>query len=458
MGMKKSRMISCLLCCSLCFVFMQVILHRLLKPRLDTKMTEEGGSSTEYLSHANIERFLRLCGNASLPVFLFDEYILQQVLASPNNMEIKNRTCKFLCNKQLVTSFAITAEKWLPEHKVHSFIKESVKEGFTSVISLKSEHWNSHLESYSQDPSHYFFKRGGHIIHLVVLYEIMDKSWWHGAIVMDAANEELQEYHSYIHASRVGVFAGLVDKFETVQVKMDSISVNAPRYPKWTLAQMNNSRYIECNHTQAKLFYQKYPLEETERMRTFREQAINLLRKGSAILDGLGVRFWLSSGTCLGWYRQCDIIPHTTDVDFGIWIKDYNKKIVPSFLSHGFSLDHQLGKVSDSFQLSFKYGDVKLDIFFFYEEGEYMWNGATQVKTANKYKYYFPRFTLCWTMFYVEKVRVPCETQSYLEANYGTNWWEPVKIWDWKKSPPNVRENGQWPEEEWDDVIQIPDS
>ena len=44
---------------------------------------------------------------------------------------------------------------------------------------------------------------------------------------------------------------------------------------------------------------------------------------------------------------------------------------------------------------------------------------------------------------------MPCETESVIEANYGINWLEPVTQWDWKKSPPNVQENGVWPKEEW---------
>jgi hypothetical protein len=31
--------------------------------------------------------------------------------------------------------------------------------------------------------------------------------------------------------------------------------------------------------------------------------------------------------------------------------------------------------------------DVKLDIFFFYEEVDHMWNGGTQAKTGKKFKY-----------------------------------------------------------------------
>jgi hypothetical protein len=71
------------------------------------------------------------------------------------------------------------------------------------------------------------------------------------------------------------------------------------------------------------------------------------------------------------------------------------------------------------------------------------------------FRYLFPRFTLCWTEFLELKVRVPCETQAYIEANYGSDWFTPVTHWDWKSSPPNVRENGEWPAEEWAEVIRV---
>lgn len=71
------------------------------------------------------------------------------------------------------------------------------------------------------------------------------------------------------------------------------------------------------------------------------------------------------------------------------------------------------------------------------------------------FRYVFPRFTLCWTEFLELKVRVPCETQAYIEANYGSDWFTPVTRWDWKSSPPNVRENGEWPPDEWSEVMRV---
>ena len=120
----------------------------------------------------------------------------------------------------------------------------------------------------------------------------------------------------------------------------------------------------------------------------------------------------------------------------------------------GLSLRHIFGKPSDSYELSFQSGEVKLDIFFFYEEATYVWNGATQAQTGKKFRYIFPKFTLCWTEFLDLKLRIPCDTYSYITANYGKNWYKPVKTWDWNKSPLNVEINGEWPKEEWNLVMQ----
>lgn len=74
------------------------------------------------------------------------------------------------------------------------------------------------------------------------------------------------------------------------------------------------------------------------------------------------------------------------DVDIGVFIEDYNPRLIEEFQRRGLRLTHKFGKVSDSFELSFKEEDIKLDIFFFYTEGATMWNGGTQAKTGKKFK------------------------------------------------------------------------
>lgn len=90
----------------------------------------------------------------------------------------------------------------------------------------------------------------------------------------------------------------------------------------------------------------------------------------------------------LGYYRECDIIPHSKDVDIGIWAKDYSPQIISEFQNHGLSLKIWLGRPNDSLEVSFiDQTGTKLDIFFFYEEGnKTVWNGGTQVKSGRKFK------------------------------------------------------------------------
>ena len=70
-------------------------------------------------------------------------------------------------------------------------------------------------------------------------------------------------------------------------------------------------------------------------------------------------------------------------------------------------------------------------------------------------RYTFPRFSLCRAEFLELLVHVPCDTDTYIQANYGTDWDVPVTKWDWMTSPHNVQPNGVWPVEMWDEVIQM---
>lgn len=126
-----------------------------------------------------------------------------------------------------------------------------------------------------------------------------------------------------------------------------------------------------------------------------------------------------------GWFRQCSVISYSRDVDIGIFITDYRVDILSAFTDAGLSLKHKFGKVQsfptinflslpdtfyvghqlvwhvskpgfnrcfyflqvkDSLELSFLSEDIKLDIFFFYRDGDIVWNGGTQARSGRKFK------------------------------------------------------------------------
>ncbi|XP_059513525.1 ribitol-5-phosphate transferase FKTN isoform X5 [Myotis daubentonii] len=302
-------------------------------------------------------------------------------------------------------------------------------------------------------PLHYICKLATHAIHVVVFHERSGNYLWHGHLRL---KRNIDKKFVPFRKLQFGRYPGAFDRPELQQITVDGLEVLIPKDPVHFLEEIPHSRFIECRYREARAFFQQYLDDSTVEAVTFRKSAKELLQLAAKTLKKLGVRFWLSSGTCLGWYRQCSIIPYSKDVDLGIFIQDYQSNIISAFQDAGLPLKHKFGKVEDSLELSFQgKDDVKLDIFFFYEETDHMWNGGTQAKTGKKFKYLFPRFTLCWTEFVDMKVHVPCETIEYIEANYGKTWQIPVKTWDWKRSPPNVQPNGVWPISEWDEVIQL---
>jgi hypothetical protein len=315
-----------------------------------------------------------------------------------------------------------------------------------------------------QEPSpfQFVFWQANLAFHIVIFYERgTDQYLWHShtdphlMTGFRQSHPNIQPEEETAIQVHFPVTAGAYHRFDLTTVVVQDILFHAPRDVASFLQDQSTSQFIECNSMQSRRYYQKYPMELTGEEAVFFVQAQQLLALGKKVLDSVGMRFWLSSGTCLGWFRQCSFIPYSQDVDFGVWIKDYDERLVQAMLDHGLTLKHRFGKVSDGFELSFVYFGLKLDLFFFYEENDHMWNGGTQAKSGKKFKYTFPKFTLCWTELVGLKVRVPCNTLSYIEANYGPDWAEPVREWDWKSSPYNVKEVGVWPERDWPEVIQV---
>ncbi|XP_044158426.1 fukutin-like [Bufo gargarizans] len=388
-----------------------------------------------------VKSFLNLVTNHNVPVFLVDTQILgplskdlEQLKSSPDSLP---PGCQHFCKQRDITTFGLLDKIW--EHKGGIF-QAAEKLGFQWQ---KYDGRDPRLEgmddlSGTEIPLHYIFKMAAHTIHLVVFYERSGNYLWHGPLRL---KRNMDRKFAPFRKLQFGQYAGAYSSADLVQITVEKIQVKIPRDPSLFLSEVSNARFLECRYKEARSFFKLYPDDTSLDGIEFRKKAKALLHMAASTLDSLGVAFWISSGTCLGW-----IVSN--------WIS--GPDLVPAFEKAGLPLKHRFGMVEDSLELSFLgRDDVKLDIFFFYEEDDYMWNGGTQAKSGKKFKYLFPKFTLCWTEFLELKVQVPCETVDYIEANYGKNWDVPIKVWDWKNSPSNVQPNGVWPVDEWDEVIQL---
>eukprot|EP00795_Rhopilema_esculentum_P002067 gene2067-17634_t len=413
-----------------------------------------------------VSEFLNACGKLPLKVTLIDQKILGHLLERIERFSKDGRTendghggCHYFCSQNVITfgTFEPTFEDKMQWERFSELV--SIMNFKTDLLSGPDKR-QATLESVGEFPSilsHAVFYRRKVIIHLVMFHNKRHDHWWSSTCQPKISNRRLEYYWRFLKKSSFCTQEHILPRVLSTTTQLDGLSVSVPLYIKKFAGRINNSIYINCDYSRARKFYSKYGRDESEDAEVFRLKAKNLLNQVKFALDQLGVPFWLSSGTCLGWFRQCDFIPHSKDVDIGIWIKDYNPKISDAMQKSGLVPKHIFGKLEDSLELSFRTpsNDLKLDIFFFYEEGDTMWNGGTQAKTGKKFKYRFPKFTICWTEFVDILVRVPCNTIDYIKANYGPSWNILVKEWDWKKSPSNVEENGQWPSDELAKVVQV---
>uniref|UniRef100_A0A147BN45 Ribitol-5-phosphate transferase FKTN N-terminal domain-containing protein n=1 Tax=Ixodes ricinus TaxID=34613 RepID=A0A147BN45_IXORI len=453
---RKAARLICLLACGAALLILQSFVLQYLFRQQEKEPVQHISPIWEVIKDVT-----GAAEQSGFPLFVLDQNALQCFVEKPSLAD--RSSCSSALREQTVVQFGSLGQ--FASQKEEDFTALLSKAGYrTSRLAVPNPRVLAHgLEVLI--PTNYFVTLGDLTLHIVVFHERPGNFWWHAAAAETDRGDSNGTGELWSAASaptselRYLRRGGAYDKVEILPLDLGGgVRTFAPARPE---AFLEEQPFVECNATRARAFHDQHGRDESPEAELFRLKVHGLLAKVQRLLDHLGVPFWISSGTCLGFYRQCDVIPYTTDVDIGIFIRDYKPDMVSLFSTHDLPLTHLFGKVEDSYELSFRDRDVKLDVFFFYEEDSYVWNGGTQARTGKKFKYVFPKFQLCWTEFLDLKLRVPCETERYIEANYGASWFTPLKKWDWKASPPNVEENGAWPVEEWPQVIQLfplPDS
>lgn len=85
------------------------------------------------------------------------------------------------------------------------------------------------------------------------------------------------------------------------KIKLDGQKVRVPKDGLAFLSQMIASSFIECDYQRAQLFYDQFgQQDDSVNAQLFYRAAREILVKAKRVMDSLRVRFWLSSGTCLG--------------------------------------------------------------------------------------------------------------------------------------------------------------
>ena len=70
----------------------------------------------------------------------------------------------------------------------------------------------------------------------------------------------------------------------------------------------------------------------------------------------------------LGWFRDCGIIPYTEDADIGMWIEEFDQRIIDNFTNNKkLTLLLSFGLPNESYELRFVDKDFQYDCFFIYK-------------------------------------------------------------------------------------------
>uniref|UniRef100_A0A8R1YTM9 W02B3.4-like N-terminal domain-containing protein n=1 Tax=Pristionchus pacificus TaxID=54126 RepID=A0A8R1YTM9_PRIPA len=206
------------------------------------------------------------------------------------------------------------------------------------------------------------------------------------------------------------------------------------------------ARFIECN-----VLLERNSTEK----RTIPLSFMRNLAELRDFIKGRRARLTLAGGTLLGWFRECSLIPHTTDIDFFIRAEEYSPSIRADLDARQspYKLFRIYGTPSDSYELSInvkRAQEVNIDLFFLYTTANESFVGGLAWYTRKKYKWSYPRITsLCTADLLGRLFYVPCNTKEVLDMEYG-NWQKdsPSSDFVWYKSHRNVAENGFFTKEE----------
>lgn len=100
-----------------------------------------------------------------------------------------------------------------------------------------------------------------------------------------------------------------VSSIELAKVVLDSVRLRVPRHIPHFLAEIRESHFINCNQDRAAQFQKEFgPLTDDDEAKQFTVAAHDVLSAAKTVLDKLRIRFWISSGTCLGeWHHDISV-------------------------------------------------------------------------------------------------------------------------------------------------------
>lgn len=169
----------------------------------------------------------------------------------------------------------------------------------------------------------------------------------------------------------------------------------------------------------------------------------------TAHMEQFNITGFLFGGTLLGWYRECSLIPHTGDLDFGMLAVEHSPAFLDSLIrSEQFLLKWILGHPRDGLEITIWMDNFKTDIFYVYHNKtrDQSFTTGMRVEKQQRLRWFYPRIdALCTGAMGGRLFHVPCNVEQIEIAEYGPNGWQvdfPTSQFFYDKSHKN-KESGE---------------
>ncbi|KAI1704055.1 fukutin [Ditylenchus destructor] len=234
------------------------------------------------------------------------------------------------------------------------------------------------------------------------------------------------------------------------------INVLVPRDIPDFIRQHRHGRFLKCGSVNVTGRLPQFsnriiPLSFVEYLAEFRD-----------LMWSYNTTAFIFSGTLLGWRRECSIIPHTEDIDFGALFEEFSEEFYENFKRSSFRdfrPKYILGNPRNSLEIKMTVANHPMDLFYVYPNSS---KNSSEIYGMRWWwreplRYTYPRIKdLCAGDLLGKLMYVPCNVDQVLEADYGRDWAvdKPTKTnaYSWDRTP-NMEVLPRYNETEWPDYF-----
>lgn len=201
-----------------------------------------------------------------------------------------------------------------------------------------------------------------------------------------------------------------------------------PRERNHYLWQLQYAKFSECHYEDVVWkFEREFPLEKIDT----RNHAM-AIQEMMRIARKFEIPIMMAYGSLLGWYRQCDYIVHSKDIDTKMFAQDFTEELFRElWFSPILRMYVRLGTQGQGLEFRFfAAATVWFDLFLIYPEGDKYYTYMVHTTLQELHRSTYPSMKeICSADLLGVLVYIPCDPMRNILTEYGPDHWFTHKSW-----------------------------